>query len=112
MLPQREKGSDSRSHTYGVPYLTLLPSLHWLARAQPEQLYLPEEVVHRSEYGFSLEHGVALPSALQNNPLIQRGEPVRVERQPGRNEPCPCGSGRKSKKCCGLTAPRQDSTAP
>lgn len=23
-------------------------------------------------------------------------------RQPRRNEPCPCGSGKKYKKCCGL----------
>ena len=22
----------------------------------------------------------------------------------GRNDPCPCGSGKKYKKCCGLTA--------
>lgn len=27
--------------------------------------------------------------------------PRRVEPKPGRNEPCPCGSGRKYKKCCG-----------
>jgi SWIM/SEC-C metal-binding protein len=29
--------------------------------------------------------------------------PVRAkaERRPGRNEPCPCGSGLKYKKCCG-----------
>ena len=26
----------------------------------------------------------------------------RVTRKIGRNEPCPCGSGRKFKKCCGL----------
>jgi uncharacterized protein len=26
---------------------------------------------------------------------------VRPERKIGRNEPCPCGSGRKFKKCCG-----------
>lgn len=25
----------------------------------------------------------------------------RRERVPGRNEPCPCGSGKKYKKCCG-----------
>ncbi len=25
---------------------------------------------------------------------------VRVEKTPGRNEPCPCGSGKKYKKCC------------
>ena len=27
--------------------------------------------------------------------------PVRVENTPGRNDPCPCGSGKKYKKCCG-----------
>ena len=26
--------------------------------------------------------------------------PMRVERQVGRNEPCPCDSGKKFKKCC------------
>jgi SEC-C motif-containing protein len=26
--------------------------------------------------------------------------PVRVEKI-GRNDPCPCGSGKKYKKCCG-----------
>ena len=33
------------------------------------------------------------------NPL----EPVTVEKKIGRNEPCPCGSGKKYKKCCGNT---------
>jgi len=28
-------------------------------------------------------------------------EPIRVEKKVGRNEPCPCGSGKKYKKCCG-----------
>ncbi len=27
-------------------------------------------------------------------------EPVKVTAKPGRNDPCPCGSGRKYKKCC------------
>ena len=31
----------------------------------------------------------------------QRSEPVRVTKI-GRNEPCPCGSGKKYKKCCGM----------
>ncbi|MFQ5584007.1 MAG: SEC-C metal-binding domain-containing protein, partial [Calditrichia bacterium] len=36
----------------------------------------------------------------------QRGnkpQPVRVEVKVGRNDPCPCGSGKKYKKCCGAT---------
>ena len=27
--------------------------------------------------------------------------PIRREDGPGRNDPCPCGSGKKHKKCCG-----------
>ncbi len=32
------------------------------------------------------------------------GIPLRVGRKVGRNEPCPCGSGKKYKKCCGRGA--------
>ena len=28
-------------------------------------------------------------------------QPVRKQQKPGRNDPCPCGSGLKYKKCCG-----------
>jgi preprotein translocase subunit SecA len=31
----------------------------------------------------------------------QRVEPIRVEKKIGRNDPCPCGSGKKYKNCCG-----------
>ena len=34
----------------------------------------------------------------------KRGEPVRVGRKIGRNDPCPCGSGKKYKKCCGKSS--------
>jgi preprotein translocase subunit SecA len=30
--------------------------------------------------------------------------PVRRDPKVGRNEPCPCGSGKKYKNCCGRTA--------
>jgi uncharacterized protein len=29
-----------------------------------------------------------------------RGPGIRKRREPGRNDPCPCGSGKKYKKCC------------
>jgi preprotein translocase subunit SecA len=32
----------------------------------------------------------------------QRAQPVRVEKKIGRNEPCPCGSGKKYKSCHGV----------
>ena len=27
--------------------------------------------------------------------------PVLAQKKAGRNDPCPCGSGKKYKKCCG-----------
>ncbi len=33
----------------------------------------------------------------------QKVEPVRVEKKVGRNDPCPCGSGKKYKQCHGAT---------
>ncbi|MBK3516316.1 preprotein translocase subunit SecA [Carboxylicivirga marina] len=35
----------------------------------------------------------------------ERVEPVRVEKKVGRNEPCPCGSGKKYKQCHGKGLP-------
>lgn len=31
----------------------------------------------------------------------RRSRIVKKEKEPGRNDPCPCGSGKKYKKCCG-----------
>jgi SWIM/SEC-C metal-binding protein len=33
--------------------------------------------------------------------LLHPQRPVTAEAKVGRNDPCPCGSGRKYKKCCG-----------
>jgi uncharacterized protein YecA (UPF0149 family) len=43
------------------------------------------------------------PYAGIETPRAQRGrkvEAVRTEAKIGRNEPCPCESGKKYKKCC------------
>ena len=39
-----------------------------------------------------------------NEPLSALG-PAPVPDQAARNAPCPCGSGRKYKRCCGVKAP-------
>jgi preprotein translocase subunit SecA len=49
--------------------------------------------------------GAQDPSRLQTNRGEERAnEPVTVEDEPGRNDPCPCGSGKKYKKCHGRVA--------
>ena len=40
-------------------------------------------------------------AAAQNDTRAQRREPVRAEHTVGRNDPCPCGSGKKFKNCHG-----------
>ena len=35
---------------------------------------------------------------------FKKSKTVHVEKKPGRNDPCPCGSGKKYKKCCGKNA--------
>jgi len=55
---------------------------------------------------------VGVPSSSGPDPrqlLTNRGEdrkhtPVTGSSEPGRNDPCPCGSGKKYKKCCGKSA--------
>ena len=34
----------------------------------------------------------------------EKKQPVRADKQVGRNDPCPCGSGKKYKNCCGKSA--------
>ena len=43
--------------------------------------------------------GGGLPEELRE---IQKATPVRVEQKIGRNDPCPCGSGKKYKNCHGV----------
>ena len=45
--------------------------------------------------------------AAMNAGAADRGKPapVHVEKKVGRNDPCPCGSGRKAKQCCWAKRP-------
>ena len=38
---------------------------------------------------------------MKNRPPPAGAIPVRTTPKIGRNDPCPCGSGKKHKKCCG-----------
>ena len=51
----------------------------------------------RPEMGISQQRDV---NSNQQKP-IEKAQPVRVGEKIGRNDPCPCGSGKKYKKCCG-----------
>ncbi|NSW95276.1 MAG: preprotein translocase subunit SecA [Bacteroidales bacterium] len=42
----------------------------------------------------------------------QKSEPVRVDKKVGRNDPCPCGSGKKYKHCHGMQQPAAPGARP
>jgi preprotein translocase subunit SecA len=51
--------------------------------------------------------GAGVPDAATQAPAAGKQQPVRVEPTVGRNDLCPCGSGKKYKKCHGATVPNQ-----
>ncbi|MGD0709813.1 MAG: preprotein translocase subunit SecA [Bacteroidales bacterium] len=65
------------------------------ARA-PERTDMSKLRTGRSDIGGGSDSGQA-----NKEPEQRRAEPVRVEKKVGRNDPCPCGSGKKYKQCHG-----------
>lgn len=70
---------------------------------------LPVELVHQEFSGMSTQKKRAqqqripqLPRSAPDEPPKASPSPVRRDQEKvGRNDPCPCGSGKKYKKCCG-----------
>ncbi len=60
-----------------------------------------EEVRRRQDLSGLTASREALGSEGSARKEKQKTEPVRVEKKVGRNEPCPCGSGKKFKQCHG-----------
>jgi preprotein translocase subunit SecA len=66
-------------------------------RRMPQQM----TAVHRASAGMGFEAvGVAPPTAPEQQ-RAGKPQPIVVEEKIGRNDPCPCGSGKKYKKCHG-----------
>ena len=63
---------------------------HPLAEPEPAPQLQDVEFIHGE---------VEAPSAKAKK---KKPQPIRAQPSVGRNEPCPCGSGKKYKKCCGL----------
>ena len=61
----------------------------------------PPNLIERLDIMFDLPHMLRAFDMLRRTELIRAQGPARSEDGPGRNDPCPCGSGKKFKKCCG-----------
>ena len=72
----------------------------WARSAIGDYRILPPEL--RSDSDRAAPFALALARALWNEtPLPSNGFRPAPVAEPTRNDPCPCGSGRKFKKCCG-----------
>ncbi len=72
-----------------------------LAAMRPEDLFPPHEVVERWHWSQQELQTLAEWHIATMRKLAPEQVPVVAEKRPGRNDPCPCGSGKKFKKCCG-----------
>ena len=71
---------------------------------------LPQRTVHQSTSAFGQSGGQAAAPAGRGQAsdivneaaaALDKSKPVRTGPKVGRNDPCPCGSGKKYKQCCG-----------
>lgn len=78
--------------------LHILYLVPWLAKCEAEDLYLPQVIHDALHEPWSASKARELLN--DENGRIGKTVPVTVDKSPGRNEPCPCGSEKKYKKCC------------
>lgn len=77
--------------------LTLL-TLPYAAKLEAHHLYFPEEILQRLRRPWVAADTLAILATQEA--IIGKPQPVRRDATPGRNDPCPCGSGKKYKRCC------------
>ncbi|MBO5220083.1 MAG: SEC-C domain-containing protein, partial [Clostridia bacterium] len=66
---------------------------------RPQQEFKREEVAKATSEGFAGGESRKVGSG-SNSGIVNGSAPARTPKV-GRNDPCPCGSGKKYKKCCG-----------
>jgi len=69
---------------------------------------VPQQTLHQSTSAFGGAGASADPSGKRASDVVseaaaaaEKVKPVRTGPKVGRNDPCPCGSGKKYKQCCG-----------
>lgn len=104
---------DGNASVQGAIALSLGDKFFGVAAAQTAEEALPQEVVEKDmlfnlmkalpddKLEFVMNDPVFVEEAMGRAAKVARaGTFVRSAPKVGRNQPCPCGSGKKSKKCC------------
>ena len=63
----------------------------------------PQQEAPKAKPTLSLRHKENDDLAYSGSQTTDAGnQPAKAKPRVGRNDPCPCGSGKKYKKCCGM----------
>jgi uncharacterized protein len=73
----------------------------YILTERPEDLTAKERAISREAYFAQAIWNAYDLRAFWQDRASGRTVPFRKPAEPGRNDPCPCGSGKKFKKCCG-----------
>ena len=104
--------SEKEGQLFMIPLVAGEVDAHW--PKEPVTPQFEENVLHSMSVGFarSYQHfanargqqaTTAYGRAVNSGADVSAHPYVRPELKVGRNDPCPCGSGKKFKKCCGAT---------
>jgi hypothetical protein len=74
-------------------------ALPWVAGVEADDLYLPAR--YMEAYGGTFDADRTRDMLDRHARYHWIGQPVQAPARPGRNQSCPCGSGKKFKRCCG-----------
>lgn len=86
--PSGKQGKGIKEQIYLVEFIRK-------AWVQLQTIFILIELVYQTRKFYYVQHGII--------PISSDIFKQRQKRKIGRNEPCPCGSGKKYKKCCGYT---------
>ena len=90
----------------------MIADLDWVERhiARPYETIRTEQIARSHRYVTEVKREIGWlverpeSRSARSEPIVR---PVRSTPKVGRNEPCPCGSGKKYKRCCGARATRR-----
>ena len=79
------------------------PKVESVAQISNEDYLSDADVMSYSdEFMAKDQHGIIAKHKELKEAEAKQHTPITKDREPGRNDPCPCGSGKKYKKCCGV----------
>jgi hypothetical protein len=93
-------------HVTPSDIMHLIWALPWIARCEAHDFYYPLDFHRHIHIPWNPERAITMIETERK--AWGEVQTVKAEKTPGRNDPCPCGSGKKYKKCCLREQPSPD----